>query len=212
LALVKLLLDPPNFLLMDEPTTHLDMGSIDAVIGALKEFTGTLVFISHDVYFIRALATKVIHVNAGRLTAYAGGYDYYLEKSKAGSAREALTAGLTNARPAAPTPVAAAPTSSAPGPRDMRNQKERKAEASELRKRIGNLKREVEGIETDITRLEERQSSLTQELQRPETYTTPGRAVEINTELSRIQSEMSAKVTAWESTSAQLERLEKSEA
>jgi ATP-binding cassette subfamily F protein 3 len=100
LALVKLLLDPPNFLLMDEPTTHLDMGSIDAVVGALKEFTGTLVFISHDVYLIRALATKVIHVNAGRLTPYLGDYDYYLEKTKATSARTALTAaGLNNGRP-----------------------------------------------------------------------------------------------------------------
>src|SRR6266699_3493282 len=64
LALVKLLLDPPNLLLMDEPTTHLDIGSIDALIGALKQYHGTLIFISHDVYFIRALANHVVHVNA----------------------------------------------------------------------------------------------------------------------------------------------------
>src|SRR5213079_1138510 len=72
LALVKLLLDPPNFLLMDEPTTHLDMASIDALLGALKQFEGTLVFISHDVYFIRALSNHVVHVNAGQLTHYSG--------------------------------------------------------------------------------------------------------------------------------------------
>src|SRR2546423_1429178 len=93
LALVKLLLDPPNLLLMDEPTTHLDVGSIDALIGALKQYHGTLIFISHDVHFIRALANHVVHVNAGQLTHYPGGYQYYLDKTKALSARAALTAG-----------------------------------------------------------------------------------------------------------------------
>src|SRR5947199_9715325 len=64
LALVRLLLDPPNLLLMDEPTTHLDVGSIDALIGALKQYHGTLIFISHHVHFIRASATTVLHVTA----------------------------------------------------------------------------------------------------------------------------------------------------
>src|SRR5437867_5450298 len=98
LALVRLLLDPPNLLLMDEPTTHLDVGSIDALIGALKQYHRTLIFISHDVHFIRAIATSVLHVTAGanrtggKLTFYPGDYDYYLDKSKATSARVALTA------------------------------------------------------------------------------------------------------------------------
>ena len=101
LALVKLLLDPPNLLLMDEPTTHLDVGSIDALIGALEQYEGTLIFISHDVHFIRAIATSVLHINAGQLTPYAGDYQYYLDKSKATSERAALTAGagLTNLQP-----------------------------------------------------------------------------------------------------------------
>src|SRR5277367_2179176 len=93
LALVKLLLDSPNLLLMDEPTTHLDMASIDALVGALKQFAGTVIFISHDVYFIRALANHVVHVSAGKLTHYTGGYQYYLDKTSATSARAALTAG-----------------------------------------------------------------------------------------------------------------------
>src|ERR1700728_3827894 len=76
---------------MDEPTTHLDMASIDALAYALDQFQGTLIFISHDDYFIRALANHVVHVNAGRLTHYPGGYQYYLDKSKAQSARAALT-------------------------------------------------------------------------------------------------------------------------
>src|SRR5437660_959938 len=101
LALVKLLLDPPNLLLMDEPTTHLDMSSIDALAYALDQFQGTLIFISHDVYFIRALANHVVHVNAGQLTHYPGGYQYYLDRTHAASGRAGLTAGAKpQARPA----------------------------------------------------------------------------------------------------------------
>src|SRR5258707_8653557 len=100
LALVKLLLDPPNLLLMDEPTTHLDMSRIDALAFALNQFDGTLIFISHDVYFIRALANRVVHVNAGQLTHYPGGYQYYLDKTKALSARAALTSAGGNGAPA----------------------------------------------------------------------------------------------------------------
>src|SRR5204862_4181216 len=103
LALVKLLLDPPNLLLMDEPTTHLDMSSIDALAFALDQFQGTLIFISHDVYFIRALANHVVHVNAGQLTHYPGGYQYYMDKTKAISARAALTAAGRDAFHRVPT-------------------------------------------------------------------------------------------------------------
>ena len=81
LSLVKFLVDPPNLLLMDEPTTHLDLLSVEALSQALKRYEGTLVFISHDVHFIRSLAEKTLHVAHGALTTYAGGYDYYLEKS-----------------------------------------------------------------------------------------------------------------------------------
>ena len=83
LNLVKFMVDPPNLLLMDEPTTHLDIISVEALIIALQEYEGTLVFISHDTYFIRRLATQVYHVSGGTVTAYSGGYDYYLEKTNA---------------------------------------------------------------------------------------------------------------------------------
>jgi ATP-binding cassette subfamily F protein 3 len=81
LNLVKFLVDPPNLLLMDEPTTHLDLLSIEALVLALKQYEGTLVFISHDAHFIRKLAKSIWHINNGEVTRYAGGYDYYLEKS-----------------------------------------------------------------------------------------------------------------------------------
>ena len=78
---------------MDEPTTHLDILSVESLILALEKYEGTLVFISHDVHFIRQLANKVFHVRDGRVTPYAGGYDYYLEKSgMLSDDRAALTA------------------------------------------------------------------------------------------------------------------------
>jgi ATP-binding cassette subfamily F protein 3 len=93
LNLVKFLMDPPNLLLMDEPTTHLDIWSIEGLVGALQRFEGTLVFISHDVHFIRTLATQTLHINHGQITRYPGGYDYYLEKTGAEeNARAAATA------------------------------------------------------------------------------------------------------------------------
>ena len=94
LNLVKFLVDPPNLLLMDEPTTHLDIHTVESLTLALERYEGTLVFISHDVHFIRQLATKVLHVSAGQVIPYSGGYDYFLEKTgTADDARAALTAG-----------------------------------------------------------------------------------------------------------------------
>lgn len=93
LNLVKFLVDPPNLLLMDEPTTHLDIHTVESLTLALERYEGTLVFISHDVHFIRHLATKVLHVNSGQITPYCGGYEYFLEKTGTGDdARAALTA------------------------------------------------------------------------------------------------------------------------
>jgi ATP-binding cassette subfamily F protein 3 len=76
-ALAKLLLDPPNVLLLDEPTTHLDMASVDALIEALKEFEGTVCVISHDLYFLNALADHVVHIDQGKITVYPGNYEYF---------------------------------------------------------------------------------------------------------------------------------------
>ncbi len=93
LNLVKFLVDPPNLLLMDEPTTHLDISTVESLTLALERYEGTLVFISHDVHFIRKLATKVLHVTGGKVMAYPGGYDYFLEKTGGTEdARAALTA------------------------------------------------------------------------------------------------------------------------
>jgi len=80
LILVKLLINPPNFLLLDEPTTHLDVDAVEALVKALTDYQGTLVFISHDIYFVRSIANKVFEVKNGELKKFSGNFDYYLEK------------------------------------------------------------------------------------------------------------------------------------
>jgi ATP-binding cassette subfamily F protein 3 len=80
LILAKLLIDPPNFLLLDEPTTHLDVDAVDALVRALTDYEGTLVFISHDIYFVRSIANMVFEVKDGRIRKFSGNFDYYLEK------------------------------------------------------------------------------------------------------------------------------------
>src|SRR5208337_1850623 len=184
LALVKLLLDPPNLLLMDEPTTHLDMSSIDALAYALDQFEGTLIFISHDVYFIRALANHVIHVNAGQLSHFPGGYDYYLDKTRALSARAALTsAGLAPSL----SPDKRNGWTSEKGEPDGDNLPSRKdqrrleAERRQARSRQRKAQEElVKRLEQEIQELEASQLEMTAELEQPETYQKPGRAQEIN--------------------------------
>jgi ATP-binding cassette subfamily F protein 3 len=80
LILAKLLINPPNFLLLDEPTTHLDVDAVDALVRALKSYEGTIVFISHDIYFVSAVANNVFEVKDGRIRKFPGTFDYYLEK------------------------------------------------------------------------------------------------------------------------------------
>jgi ATP-binding cassette, subfamily F, member 3 len=198
LALARLLINPPNLLLMDEPTTHLDIPSIDALVTALKQYEGTFIFISHDVYFIRQLALNVLHVHSGRLTPYAGNYDYYLEKSKAGSARAALTAGFTDARP---VQAAAANLKS-----EISNSKSpRKPNPAELKK----LRTEVGHLEEKVVQLEAKQNELTAELEAPETYASPGKAQHLNRELTVIVDQLAAATKAWETAASRLFELEK---
>ncbi|HVT74025.1 MAG TPA: ABC-F family ATP-binding cassette domain-containing protein [Lacunisphaera sp.] len=205
LALARLLINPPNLLLMDEPTTHLDIPSIDALVNALKSYEGTLVFISHDVYFIRQLARNVLHVHSGRLTPYAGGYDYYLEKSKATNARAALTAGFTEARPVQSgggTPSSRANDAPRGGGTPP---PPRKASAPELKK----LRTEVSHLEQRVSELEAKQAEITADLEKPETYADKGRFHHLNKELTVVVDELAAATTAWEQAATRLAELEK---
>jgi len=88
LILAKLLINPPNFLLLDEPTTHLDVDAVEALVRALRDYQGTLVFISHDIYFVRSVANKVFEVKDGTIRKFSGNFDYYLEKRSEGARLE----------------------------------------------------------------------------------------------------------------------------
>jgi ATP-binding cassette subfamily F protein 3 len=195
---------------MDEPTTHLDIGSIDALIGALRQYEGTLIFISHDVHFIRSVAKGVLHVAAGHLTPYAGDYDYYLDKSKATGAREALTARLADARPDSSAP--APRKQSADGARGGPKTKEQKRAEAELRSArsapLREMKARVTTLERTIADLEARQAEITAELEAPETYSHPGRAQALNRELSIVVSQLQAASADWERGAAKLQSIE----
>jgi ATP-binding cassette subfamily F protein 3 len=198
LALVKLLLNPPNLILLDEPTTHLDMPSIDALIGALEQYEGTLLFVSHDVHFIRNIAKTVLHIHAGRLTPYAGDYDYYLQKSsQSGNEREALVAKLHNHQPAAAPQVEA---QSAPklGLKEIKEQRRaeaaaRQAAAREERER----QKRIAALEEKILTLETRQKELIAELENPATHQDANRSFQLNRELADLTDELEEANAAW---------------
>ncbi|MFA5272074.1 MAG: ATP-binding cassette domain-containing protein [Candidatus Omnitrophota bacterium] len=82
LILAKLLINPPNLLLLDEPTTHLDVDAVDALIKGLNGYEGTIVFISHDIYFVKSVANNVFEVKDGTITKFPGNFDYYLHKKE----------------------------------------------------------------------------------------------------------------------------------
>ncbi|MSU59884.1 MAG: ABC transporter ATP-binding protein [Pedosphaera sp.] len=198
LALVKLLLDPPNLLLMDEPTTHLDLASVDALIEALKQFEGTMIFISHDVHFIRALSNHVVRVEAGHLRHFPGGYQYYLDKTSQ-SAREALTSSSFNHKSPASKP--AVPQV------DRKEQKRAEAEQRQARSRKRQeIEKRVAALEKEIAALEVREGELAVELEQPETYAIGGKATLINRELMEVSDRLAAANQEWEAAGLELEK------
>ncbi|MFH2202714.1 MAG: ABC-F family ATP-binding cassette domain-containing protein [Elusimicrobiota bacterium] len=174
LALVKLLLDPPNVLLMDEPTTHLDMASVDALLGALREFEGTMCFISHDVYFINQLATHIVHIDGGRITVYPGNYEYFERRRQQD----------------AESPAASAPA-------DAERQKPASAKAERRRQRAQDRDKEraIRQLETAIEAGHARMEKLAGELGNPEIYEDYAKAQKIGEDIQALQEELRSKET-----------------
>lgn len=188
LALVKLLLNPPNLLLMDEPTTHLDIDSVEALIFALRQFEGALVFVSHDAHFLRSLAQAVIHVEDGELTQYTGEYDYYLEKRPELRQLRPASSEVNDSRP---TAKASVPSSKA----------RRRLEAQARQKRsqlLQNCRKKVETHEQRIIEIEARLVGLGEILSNKATYRDAKAAKALKREEKEKKEELKQATTEWE--------------
>ena len=167
LALAKMLLRPSNLLLMDEPTNHLDLNSKEVLLDALKGFDGTVVFVSHDRYFVNALATRIVEVEGGRLENYYGDYEYYLEKKEQTSAGADFKPALSSTATASALAATTADTSPAPLPpqnkevrlKDREEEKRRKREDQSRQKRIGEVESLISSAEQELERLEDEMNS-----------------------------------------------------
>ena len=144
-ALARMLMMPSNFLLLDEPTNHLDMRAKDVLLTALQEFSGTLVFVSHDRYFIDKLATRVFEVEVGRVTVFPGNYEDYLWRKSGGAEAN----GAAGSQPAAATPDAATPAKPAQrlNPIKLRQMKDRR---SEIEAEVARLEAEIAEAEAAL--------------------------------------------------------------
>ena len=189
LALAKLLLAPPNLLLMDEPTTHLDMPSIEALVAALRQYQGTLLFISHDAYFIRQIATSVFQVQDGLVTLYPGDYDYYLDKSARDAAGLAGTDAITNSE------------SRSAGSQNEKERKRREAAERQAKYQLRQeLKSRLSEVEKRIVALERRQNELVNTLE-SQNGGDPGAATSL--ELKQVADELAQLFPEWEQLAEQ---------
>ncbi len=156
-ALLRLLLHPANFLLLDEPTNHLDMRAKDVLLTALMDYTGTVVFVSHDRYFIDKLATRVFEVGDGKVEIFPGNYEDYLWR-KQGGQRVVPTLDDVPGVSKAKTELAAAPTNGNHGADDTQAEVAKKRmnpiKRKQMEDRVGELEEEINRAEAAIVNLE----------------------------------------------------------
>ena len=195
LALLKMLLQPFNLLIMDEPTNHLDIHSKDILLDALKKYQGTLIFVSHDRYFIEQLAEKVLELSDDGPVLFQGDYAYYLWKKEQQESGEETE----SAAESKPDPV--------PEPVKETRQLSREEE-KQLKARIRRLKREEESLLEQMTVLGEKQTRLEEDLSKPEVYSDGKESARISGELEKIKEEEIDLSYRWEEVTEELESLE----
>ena len=190
LALAKMLVRPAAFLCLDEPTNHLDLASREVLEDALAEFPGTIVFISHDRYFINRIATRVLEVAGGVLTSYPGSYDDYVEATT----RSVVTP------PPAPRRAEEPPAPAGPRlrPEGGQSRRERVTPA------VKTLRRRLEEIERQIHDLEDRLRAFAEALSDPELYKDGDRVRTVATERKSAEERVAGLMREWEEVSVEL--------
>lgn len=180
-SLAKLMLSNANFLILDEPTNHLDITSKEILENAINNYEGTILYVSHDRYFINKTATRIIELTNNKIVNYIGNYDYYSEK------RDELTAIY-----AAPDIIAKVPEQvESANKNDWKSMKE---EQKEQRKKQNELKK----TEEKINELEEKSNTLSVEMNNPDISSNVSKLIEINKELESINNELEQLYSLWE--------------
>lgn len=184
-SLAKLMLSNANFLILDEPTNHLDMVSKQILENALNQYEGTVLYVSHDRYFINRTATRILDLTQGRLLNYIGNYDYYLEKKE-----EVEKAGLAGNGEGSGTTSASGQEIS-----DTKlSWQQQKEEQREERKRASALKK----VEDEIARLEEEAAELEKALSDPSIGTDLAKLMELNNKKSETDRRLEELMEEWE--------------
>jgi len=154
-ALAKMLVRPAALLCMDEPTNHLDLASREVLEGALATFPGTIVFISHDRYFINRIATGIVEIAHGTLVTYLGSYDDYLDV-KARAAAEVNVVPKPGPPATSPSPARREPASRAPRPESSKRTGQVAKDVRDLRRRLGDVERQIHELEARLAEIGER--------------------------------------------------------
>ncbi|MDT8419973.1 MAG: ABC-F family ATP-binding cassette domain-containing protein [Desulfuromonadales bacterium] len=189
LALAKLLLRPANLLLLDEPTNHLDLQSKQVLLDSLKSYRGTIVFVSHDRYFVDQLATRVLEVGEGRVVSYLGNYEDFLR------AKEGL-GDHSHSRQRVEQQAEVSAEKGLPLDKDSRRQAH--AERKERQRRERKLQKEVESLECRIESLEGQLVDLEQAMADPELYQDQQRWKEVSSRHAHLKEELEETYRRWE--------------
>lgn len=190
-SLAKLMLSNANFLILDEPTNHLDMVSKEILENALNSYTGTVLYVSHDRYFINTTATRIIELVGQTTVNYIGNYDYYIEK------KDALTAAALAGKPADSSSAVSAAQKNAQKESAKADWKQSKEEQALLKKKKNELKK----TEERITVIEDRLKAIEEESALPEVCTDTARLLELHKESTKLSEGLDTLYEKWEELS-----------